>query len=96
MKWAKPSNPSGVATWEHAGIICTGEVYMAYVKLTFPHGAALADRTGLFNAGFGGATRRAIDIRQGETVDATAFKVLIRVAVTLNVAKQKAVALRWT
>ena len=58
------------------------------------HGAALPDPTGLFNAGFGGATRRAIDIRQGETVDATAFKVLIRVAVTLNVAKQKAVALR--
>ena len=87
VKWAKPSNPSGVATWEHAGIICTGEVYKAYVKLTFAHGAALPDPTGLFNAGFGGATRRAIDIRQGETVDAAAFKELIRAAVTFNVSK---------
>lgn len=89
VKWVKPSNPSGVPTWEHAGIICTGEVYREYVKLTFAHGAALADEAGLFNAGFGGGTRRAIDIREGGTVDAAAFKALVRQAVALNVSKQK-------
>lgn len=88
VKWVKPSNPSGVPTWEHAGIICTGEVYKAYVKLTFPQGAALEDPAGLFNAGFGGGTRRAIDIREGETVDAAAFKTLVRAAIALNVARQ--------
>lgn len=88
VKWVKPSNPSGVPTWEHAGIICTGEVYKAYVKLTFAQGAALEDPAGLFNAGFGGGTRRAIDIREGETVDAAAFKALVRAAAALNVAKQ--------
>lgn len=89
VKWVKPSSPSGVPTWEHAGIICTGEVYKTYVKLTFARGAALDDPAGLFNAGFGGGTRRAIDLREGETVDASAFKVLVTEAVTLNVAKQK-------
>ncbi|MFU0507431.1 DUF1801 domain-containing protein [Pseudaminobacter sp. NGMCC 1.201702] len=89
VKWAKPTNPSGVPTWEHAGIICTGEIYKAYVKLTFAQGAALKDPAGLFNAGFGGGTRRAIDIREGETVDAAAFKALIQEAVTLNVATQR-------
>lgn len=89
VKWAKPTNPSGVPTWEHAGIICTGEVYKAYVKLTFAQGAALPDPSGLFNAGFGGGTRRAIDIHEGETVDAEAFKALIGDAVALNVGKQK-------
>ena len=89
VKWVKPANPSGVPTWEHAGILCTGEVYKAYVKLTFAEGAALPDPTGLFNAGFGGGTRRAIDIREGETVDAEAFKALVRDAVALNVGKQK-------
>ena len=88
VKWIKPSNPSGVPTWEHAGIICTGEIYNAYVKLTFLRGASLADPTGLFNAGFGGGTRRAIDIRQGVTVDAAAFKALVREAVALNIAEQ--------
>ena len=88
VKWVKPSNPSGVPTWEHAGIICTGEVYKAYVKLTFAQGAALEDPAGLFNAGFGGGTRRAIDIREGETVDAAAFKTLVRAAIALNVARQ--------
>lgn len=89
VKWAKPSNPSGVPTWEHAGILCTGETYKAYVKLTFAQGAALNDRAKLFNAGLGGGTRRAIDIRQGETVDATAFKALVKEAVAFNLAKQK-------
>jgi hypothetical protein len=88
VKWVKPSNPSGVPTWEHDGIICTGEVYKAYVKLTFAQGAALADPTGLFNAGLGGGTRRAIDIREGERVDAAAFKGLIKAAVELNTARR--------
>ena len=85
VKWRKPSNPAGVPVWEHAGILCTGEVYKAYVKLTFARGAALDDPTGLFNAGFGGGTRRAIDIREEETVDAEAFKALVREAVAQNV-----------
>jgi hypothetical protein len=87
VKWVKPSNPSGVPTWEHAGIICTGEVYKAYVKLTFARGAALEDPAGLFNASLGGGTRRAIDIREGERVDAAAFKALINEAVARNVTK---------
>ena len=89
VKWVKPSNPSGVPVWEHAGIICTGEVYKAYVKLTFAQGAMLEDPAGLFNAGLDGGTRRAIDIREGETVDAAAFKALIKAAVRLNVARQR-------
>lgn len=89
VKWVKPSNPSGVPVWEHAGIICTGEVYKSYVKLTFAQGAALNDPAGLFNAGFGGGTRRAIDIREGEIVDAVAFKALIKEAVALNLAKER-------
>ena len=89
VKWVKPSNPSGVPTWEHAGILCTGEVYKAYVKLTFAHGAALDDPAGVFNAGFGGGTRRAIDIHEGETVDAAAFKALVGAAVAFNVARQR-------
>jgi len=88
VKWVKPSNPSGVPTWEHGGIICTGEIYKTYVKLTFAHGAALPDPAGLFNAGLGGGTRRAIDIREGQSVDAAAFKALIQAAVALNVARQ--------
>ena len=88
VKWVKPSNPSGVPTWEHDGIVCTGEVYKAYIKLTFAQGAALDDPAGLFNAGFGGGTRRAIDIREGETVDGDAFKALVKEAVALNVGKK--------
>lgn len=90
VKWSKPSNPSGVPTWEHAGIICTGEVYKPYVKLTFARGAALDDPNGLFNAGLAGGTRRAIDIREGETVDAAAFRALIRQAIALNIAARSA------
>ena len=89
VKWRKPSNPNGVPVWEHAGIICTGEVYKDYVKLTFMHGAALDDPAGVFNAGFGGGTRRAIDIREGEVVDADAFKALVKEAVAFNVGKQR-------
>src|SRR5215218_10137053 len=85
VKWVKPSNPAGVPTWSHDGIICTGEVYKAYVKLTFMHGASLDDPAGIFNAGFGGGTRRAIDIKEGEEVDATAFKALVKAAIARNV-----------
>src|SRR4051794_10816474 len=88
VKWIKPTNPSGVPTWEHAGIICTGEVYKATVKLTFAQGAALTDPAGLFNAGFGGGTRRAIDVREGETIDPASFKALIKEAVAHNLSKQ--------
>jgi hypothetical protein len=85
VKWRKPSNGmKGVPVWSHHGIVCTGETYKAVVKLTFAQGAALPDPTGLFNAGFGGGTRRAIDIREGEQVDAAAFKALINVAVAHN------------
>ncbi len=78
----------GVPVWEHAGILCTGETYKDYVKTTFAKGAALDDPKKLFNASLDGGTRRAIDIRQGQTLDAEAFKALIRAAVALNTAKK--------
>jgi hypothetical protein len=77
----------GVPVWEHGGILCTGEVYKAAVKLTFAKGAAVADPTGLFNSSLEGNTRRALDIKQGESVDAEAFKALIRAAVGVNLTK---------
>ena len=80
----------GTPVWSHDGIICTGESYKAIVKLTFAKGAALDDPTGLFNASLDGNTRRAIDIAEGEKVDATAFKALIRAAVAFNAAGAKA------
>ncbi len=85
VKWVKPSNPLGVAVWSHDGLVCTGEVYKDKVKLTFAHGAALADPHGLFNSSLGGGTRRAIDIRQGEELNAEAFKALVGAAVAYNV-----------
>jgi hypothetical protein len=88
-KWRKPSNPNGVPTWEHAGIICTGETYKDKVKLTFARGASLEDPTRLFNSSLEGNTRRAIDIREGDEIDEQAFKALIRAAVALNVSKAK-------
>ena len=84
VKWRKPSNPLGVPVWEHAGMICTGELYRDKVKLTFARGAALEDPAGLFNSGFAVGTRRAIDMREGEEIDAAAFKALIREAIALN------------
>jgi hypothetical protein len=74
----------GVPVWSHAGIICTGETYKAVVKLTFARGAALDDPAGLFNASLEGNTRRAIDIREGDALDETALKALVRAAVALN------------
>jgi len=82
-KWVKDSNP-GTPVWSHGGIICTGETYKDVVKLTFAKGAALKDPTHVFNSSLEGNARRAIDIHEGETVDAEAFKALIREAVALN------------
>jgi hypothetical protein len=87
VKWRKPTNPAGVPTWERAGVICTGETYKDKVKLTFARGAAVADPAGLFNASLDGNVRRAIDLFEGDSVDAAAFKALVRGAVEANLAK---------
>ena len=79
----------GVPVWEDAGMICTGETYKAVVKLTFARGAALPDPKRLFNSSLEGNTRRAIDFKQGDTIDADALKALVREAVTLNRSKTK-------
>jgi hypothetical protein len=86
IKWRKPTNPGGVPTWSHAGIICTGEIYKAKVKLTFAKGARLEDPAGLFNGSLNGGTMRAIDIHEGEKVDEEAFKAIVKAAVALNAA----------
>ena len=86
-KWVKPSNPAGVPSWSHGGLICTGEIYKDKVKLTFADGAALDDADGLFNASLDAGTRRAIDLVQGATLDEDAFKALIRQAVERNAAR---------
>ncbi len=78
----------GVPVWSHAGIICTGETYKSVVKMTFAKGASLKDPSGLFNASLEGNTRRAIDIREGDEIDAKALKALIRAAVALNTARK--------
>lgn len=90
VKWVKPSNPFGVPVWEHDGIVCTGEAYKDTVKLTFAAGAALADPGQLFNASLEGNVRRAIDIHEGDTLDARAFKALIGAAVAHNVTSRAA------
>jgi len=82
-KWVKPKSP-GTPVWSHDGIICTGESYKNAVKLTFAKGASLKDPARLFNSSLDGNVRRAIDIHEGETVDASAFKTLVRQAVALN------------
>jgi hypothetical protein len=84
-KWVKATNP-GTPVWSHDGGICTGETYKSVVKLTFFKGASLKDPAKLFNASLAGNTRRAIDIHEGDEVDAGAFKALIRAAVDLNTA----------
>jgi hypothetical protein len=84
VKWRKPANPAGVPVWSHAGILCTGETYKDKVKLTFAKGAALDDPARLFNASLDGGTRRAIDIREGDEVEAEAFRALVRSAVGVN------------
>jgi hypothetical protein len=82
-KWRKPTNP-GVPVWSHKGGICTGETYKSVVKLTFFKGASLEDPSGLFNSSLEGNTRRAIDLREDDDIDETAFVALIRAAVDLN------------
>ena len=74
----------GVPVWEHDGMICTGETYKNYVKMTFAKGASLDDPAGLFNSSLDGNTRRAIDVREGENIDEEALKALVRAAVALN------------
>lgn len=87
-KWKKPSNGmAGVPVWSHHGIVCTGEAYKQVVKLTFAKGANIADPSKLFNSSLDGNTRRAIDIREGEEVDADAFKALVMAAVAQNALK---------
>jgi hypothetical protein len=86
-KWVKPTNP-GVPVWAHNGGICTGEVYKNAVKLTFFKGAALDDPSGLFNSSLEGKVRRAIDIEEGEKLDESALKKLIREAVELNLKRK--------
>jgi hypothetical protein len=78
LKWR------GVPTWSHGGILCTGETYKDKVKLTFAKGASLKDPSGLFNSSLDGGTRRAIDIREADTVDEAALRKLIQAAVALN------------
>src|SRR5262245_27849289 len=89
-KWIKPSNPAGVPTFSHNGLVCTGETYKNAVKVTFAKGASLEDPSGLFNSSLEGNTRRAIDFREGNEVDEEALKALIRAAVALNTRSQTA------
>ena len=89
-KWRKPSNAmAGVPVWSHNGIVCTGETYTKAVKLTFARGASVPDPSGLFNSSLEGKTRRAIDIHEGEKVDARAFKALVKAAVARNGTPEK-------
>lgn len=90
LKWRKPSSSmAGVPVWSRSGILCTGETYRDKVKLTFPQGAALDDPAGLFNAGLAGKTRRAIDLHEGDDLDESAFRSLVRAAAALNASKAR-------
>jgi hypothetical protein len=77
----------GTPTWEHDGIVCTGETYKSVVKMTFAKGASLDDPAGLFNSSLEGNVRRAIDFREGEEIDEQALKALVRAAVDLNTSR---------
>ena len=91
VKWRKPSNAmAGVPVWSHAGIICTGETYKNVVKLTFAKGASLPDPAGLFNSSLEGNVRRAIDLHEGDKIEETALKALVRAAVALNTSAKAA------
>jgi hypothetical protein len=86
-KWRKPSNAmAGVPVWSHNGIVCTGEPYKNYVKVTFAKGASLKDPARLFNSSLDGNVRRAIDFHEGDTINEQALKALIKAAVKLNAA----------
>jgi len=84
VKWVKPSSGKGTPVFSHGGIVCTGETYKSVVKLTFAKGASLPDPKGLFNSSLDGNVRRAIDIHEGEKLNETALKELVRAAVALN------------
>jgi hypothetical protein len=90
VKWRKPSNPAGVPVWECAGIVCTGDAFRDKVKVTFAKGAQLEDPARLFNASLEGNAMRAIDIREGDDIDALALQALVRAAVALNVSGRTA------
>ena len=88
-KWKKPSNGMvGIPVWSHNGIVCTGETYKNYVKMTFAQGATLKDPSGLFNSSLKGSARRAIDFREGDKINERALKALVKAAVKLNVANR--------
>ncbi len=84
LKWRKPSNPGGVPVWSDSGIVCTGESYKTHVKLTFPKGTSIKDLDGIFNSSLDGNARRAIDLHEGDKINESAFKEIIRAAVKLN------------
>ena len=88
-KWVKPTNPAGIPTFSHNGLVCTGETYKSVVKLTFAKGASLPDPAGLFNSSIDGKTRRAIDFRKGDAVDEEALTALVRAAVALNTSSSR-------
>ncbi|MEQ7873876.1 DUF1801 domain-containing protein [Sphingomonas sp. ASV193] len=87
LKWKKPSNPAGVPTWSKNGVLLTGETYKDKVKLTFAHGAKIDDPDRLFNASLDGGTRRAIDLREGDPLDAGKLEALVARAAAFNAAK---------
>jgi hypothetical protein len=89
IKWRKASNPLGVPTWSHAGIICTGESYKDKVKLTFAKGASVPDPSGLSHSSPAGGTRRAIDIPEGRQIDEEPFKAIVRAAIAINLAARR-------
>jgi len=84
VKWHKPTNPLGVPTWYRDGLICTGETYKDKVKFTFAKGASLDDPAGVFNSSLDGNARRAIDLFEGDEIDADAFMAIVRQAADLN------------
>jgi hypothetical protein len=89
VKWIKPTNPLGIVTWSHNGLVCTGETYKSHVKMTFSKGAALDGQdSGLFNSSLDAKVWRAIDIHEGDNIDETALKALIRAAVAMNKATE--------
>ena len=89
VKWKKPTNPSGVPVWSHNGIVCTGGLLKNAVRLTFPKGAQLKDPKKLYSASLEGNAMRAIDFREGDTIDEAALKALILEAVKLNTSKMR-------
>jgi len=84
VQWRKPSNPGGVPVWFDNGIVCTGESYKTHIKITFAKGAFIKDPKGIFNSSLDGNARRAIDLHEGDKINESAFKELIRAAVELN------------